>query len=430
MRFPVTKKVTSLTGPALAGSGSVHCLPNISRRRSMTYPSGRQVSAVCTPLGRAQMLGVGVLGVPAMTSKIWDMFRLVRHGGPALCNIAVTNSCNATCDFCNFANGKVVRKDLRWIDTEQFAPALEILHRRGIRYLSFFGGEPLLHPRLSEMIAMAVHRGMGVAMITNGWLLATKLDELASAGLKTVYVSIDSAAISSHEKNRGLKGLGDRIRQATARMPALEMTALAQVTMSKLISNYRDLAPFLRDLGFSAVAFSYPQRARLGSSSLAWSDDSNLVKFTDTELVDAFDAVDDLRSEFPVNNPRASVADMKRHLRGEKEQFICYGGYKSFYMDWNFDIWRCDAWKERLCSVWDFENTPLVRDGCTACIADCYRDSSVMLHFAVSLGDAADYLAEGRVIAALKALANKANFVSLGAIAENAQVLSRLAKVG
>jgi len=33
-------------------------------------------------------------------------------------------------------------------------------------------------------------------------------------------------------------------------------------------------------------------------------------------------------------------------------------------------------------------DTPLVRDGCTACMADCYRDSSVMLHAAVSLGDA------------------------------------------
>lgn len=365
-----------------------------------------------------------------MSSKIWDMLRLIRHGGPALCNIAVTNSCNATCDFCNFANGKVPRKNLRWIDARQMPSALDILHRRGIRYVSFFGGEPLLHRELPEMIRQAVGRGMGVAMITNGWLLPAKLDDLAAAGLRTVYISIDSARIARHEDNRGLRGLGERIRQATARMPSLGMTALAQVTMSKLIGDYRELAPFLRDLGFSAVAFSYPQRARLGSSSLAWSDQSGLVNFRDAELIAAFEAVDQLRADFPVNNPRASVADMKRHLRGEKEQFICYGGYKSFYLDWNFDMWRCDAWNKPLCSVWDFEKTPLVRDGCTACIADCYRDSSVMLHFAVSLGDAADYLAEGRVMAALRTLATKANLVSLGAVVDNARVLSGLAKVG
>jgi MoaA/NifB/PqqE/SkfB family radical SAM enzyme len=363
-------------------------------------------------------------------SKVWDMLHLIRHGGPALCNIAITNSCNATCDFCNFANGKVGRKDLRWIDVEQFEGALEILHGRGIRYVSFFGGEPLLHPRLSDMIAMSVAKGMGPAVITNGWLLPSRLDELAASGLKIVYVSIDAPWIADHEANRGLKGLGERIRAATSRMPSLGMTPLAQVTISKLIGDYHALVPLLRELGFEAVAFSYPQRTRLGSSSLAWSADSDLMKFSDLELVQAFEAVDDLRNAFRVNNPHASVADMKRHLRGEPERFVCYGGYKSFYMDWNFDVWRCDAWRERMCSVWEFAETPLIRDGCTACIADCYRDSSVMLHFAVSLGDALDSLNKGHMIAALKAIVDGRNLESLGAVVENVPVLSRLAKLG
>src|SRR5438045_1584874 len=125
--------------------------------------------------------------VSSTLSKVRDMLHLIRRGGPAVCNIAVTNSCNATCDFCNFANGKVARSDLRWIDAEQFDRALSILHRRGIRYLSFFGGEPLLHPRIADMIATAVARGMGTALITNGWLLPSRLDELASSGLRTIY---------------------------------------------------------------------------------------------------------------------------------------------------------------------------------------------------------------------------------------------------
>jgi MoaA/NifB/PqqE/SkfB family radical SAM enzyme len=222
---------------------------------------------------------------------------------------------------------------LRWIDADQFGRALDILHKRGVRYVSFFGGETLLHPRLADMIEMSVARNMGPAVITNGWLLPMQLDRLASAGLKTVYISIDAPAMAAHEENRALKGLGERIRSAMARMPSLGMTALAQVTMSKLIGDYRALVPLLRDLGFSAVAFSYPQQARLGSSSLAWSSDSRLVNFESRELVEAFDAVDDLRSLFPVNNPRASVADMKQHLLGQPERFVCYGGYKSFYMD-------------------------------------------------------------------------------------------------
>src|SRR5579864_9478838 len=107
----------------------------------------------------------------------WDLLRLLRRGGPALCNIAITNSCNATCDFCNFANGKVARKDLRWLDANRLDSALEILYRRGIRYVSFFGGEPLLHPDLPRMIASSVAQGMAPAIITNGWLLPKKLNE-------------------------------------------------------------------------------------------------------------------------------------------------------------------------------------------------------------------------------------------------------------
>jgi MoaA/NifB/PqqE/SkfB family radical SAM enzyme len=277
---------------------------------------------------------------------------------------------------------------------------------------------------------MSIAMDMGTALITNGWLLSSKLDQLAKMGLKTVYVSIDSALMSEHEANRGLKGLGERIRAATSRMPSLGMTALAQVTMSKLIDNYAALVPLLQDLGFEAVAFSYPQRTRLGSSSLAWSADSNLMKFTDAELIHAFEEIDELRSTFRVNNPRASIADMKRHLLREPERFVCYGGYKSFYMDWNFQIWRCDAWREPMCSVWDFAKTPLVRDGCTACIADCYRDSSVMLHFAVSLGDTFDCLSRGRMAEALKTIMDVRNLESLEAVLGNAPVLSRLAKLG
>ena len=91
------------------------------------------------------------------------------------------------------------------------------------------------------------------------------------------------------------------------------MTPLAQVTMNQLITDYSALVPLLRDFGFSAVAFTYPQQAPLGSTTLAWSNESGF-QFTEGDLTGAFDVVDELRDLFRVNNPRAYVADMKRHL--------------------------------------------------------------------------------------------------------------------
>ena len=77
---------------------------------------------------------------------------------------------------------------------------------------------------------------MAPAVITNGWLLPARLEKLAHAGLKTVYVSIDSARMAEHETNRGLKGLGDRIRSATEQMPKLGIAAVAQVTALQVLT--------------------------------------------------------------------------------------------------------------------------------------------------------------------------------------------------
>jgi|SRR5580698_176837 hypothetical protein len=69
--------------------------------------------------------------------------------------------------------------------------------------------------------------------------------------------------------------------------------------MSKLIDDYHALLPLLQELGFTAVAFSYPQRKRLGSSSLAWSDDSALMNFTTPELIAAVRGYRRLAQRFP-----------------------------------------------------------------------------------------------------------------------------------
>ena len=58
----------------------------------------------------------------------------------------------------------------------------------------FFGGmgEPLVHPALGKMAALASARGKKVEMVTNGTLLNTgKAKELLEAGVSRVWVSID-----------------------------------------------------------------------------------------------------------------------------------------------------------------------------------------------------------------------------------------------
>ncbi|MEC4814717.1 MAG: radical SAM protein [Scytonema sp. PMC 1069.18] len=65
-----------------------------------------------------------------------------------------------------------------------------ILYERGIRYLTLVGGEPMLHPKLKEIIAYGVRKGMRPTIVTNGSrLVLTSIRELKESGLKSLMVN-------------------------------------------------------------------------------------------------------------------------------------------------------------------------------------------------------------------------------------------------
>jgi MoaA/NifB/PqqE/SkfB family radical SAM enzyme len=280
------------------------------------------------------------------------------------------------------------------------------------------------------MIRMAFTRGLRPSVVTNGWLLLQKLPELRAAGLKSVIISLDAPEVEAHERNRGLKGVCARIRAANATMRGWNMKSTASVTINRMIGDFGALPAFLRSLGFDSVTFSYPKRARVGTSLLAYSETSSLIDYTPEELARAFDEVRKLKRAMPVLNPSESLANMARHLRGEKESFACYGGLKHFYMDYDYNVFRCDSWSGKMCTVWEFKDAPLIRDGCTACMSDCYRDSSVYLHLAVSIGDAIAHLRKGRLGKGTGALATRQNWRSIKSLLEGKRALSRLMRAG
>jgi len=343
---------------------------------------------------------------------------------PAVCEVSVTNVCNATCDFCSYAYDKQIIKDKRWIDRADFARALPILYRRGIRYVSFQGGEPLLHPDIFGLVADAHACGMRPVLITNGWLLPQKVDGLIAAGLGTLLVSIDSHSLADHERNRGLHGVGERVREGLAVARRNGIPTLASVTVNRLVK-YELLPKLLLWLGFDGVTFSYPRREPLGSSSMVYNPKSALVSFQAEELIEALEEIKALKKRFPVLNPTRSIEDIQRHVRGENEQFACVGGHKYFYLDWNLNIWRCEAWSKPLGSVFDFDRIPDCRDPCTACMMSCYRDSSVLMHAGVAIEDAAAAMAAGRPGQAAGLLFRRSVVHSLSsALVQSRQLLS------
>jgi MoaA/NifB/PqqE/SkfB family radical SAM enzyme len=339
------------------------------------------------------------------------------HGGPGYLQFAITNICNAKCDFCGFAVDRFDPRQRRSVTLQEARDVIDICVRNHIGYLLFVGGEPLVHKDLRAMVHYAAERGIHPMICTNGSLLTDEMMRaLARDGLSSVIMSIDSHDVARHEKNRGLPDVCRKIKRANEVFHELGIQTTASVTASKLIDDYGKLPAFLTALGFTSCTFSYPLTS-LASSYLSFSD-SNLVSYKTDELIQVFERIKQMKrsSGYPVVNPTESLTEMQRHLRKEPEKFGCLGGHKYFYLDWNLNLYRCHFWETPMCSVYEFDQSRLIRDGCTRCMIDCYRDPSVLQFVAISASDAWNAARRGNLVKAAKHVFDSRNLTSLKAV--------------
>lgn len=353
----------------------------------------------------------------ATRSRAWDTLKLVlSSGGPGRCEFALNNACNANCSFCNFARDTLPKERWEYVERQGAFDAIDILYRQDIRYIILTGGEPTLHPDLVDIIGHASRKGMKVMMVSNAGLFKPRrIKEYSDAGLSSFVISIDAATAEAHEANRGLPGVCEKIREANKEIESLGMIATASVTLSRLL-DIDALPEFLKDLGFKCVTFSYPL-TNLNSSFLGYRD-SGIVDFTPDELIALFDKVKAVKSKIHVVNPTRSLEEMQRFVRNEPQKFPCLGGYRYFYLDWKLRLWRCHFWEKPLCSIYEFDDSKLVRDNCTRCMIDCYRDASTMQHIAVSVHDTVRALRSGDLAGATKAITRTGNAGSIHSVVE------------
>lgn len=110
--------------------------------------------------------------------------------------VSVMDRCNLRCSYCMPADSgpfDFVRAPQR-LSFEETDRLVRIIARLGVRKIRITGGEPLLRPRLPELIRRLRQIGEldEIALTTNGVLLARNATALASSGLTRVTVSLDS----------------------------------------------------------------------------------------------------------------------------------------------------------------------------------------------------------------------------------------------
>ncbi|TFE31012.1 radical SAM/SPASM domain-containing protein [Frankia sp. B2] len=120
---------------------------------------------------------------------------------PEIVYFGLFDNCNARCTMCDC--WQLPRS------AQSFTHYVQILDRvltwrpRAVR---FTGGEPLLFPRLPELVTRASAAGCRVSVISNGRILAPRVPALAEHGCDEVVISIDGLA-ARHDLIRGTPGL-------------------------------------------------------------------------------------------------------------------------------------------------------------------------------------------------------------------------------
>jgi MoaA/NifB/PqqE/SkfB family radical SAM enzyme len=180
----------------------------------------------------------------------------------------ITNECNLACLHCieESGPGKAFKDELA---RDEVLGVIDQLMEHEVPYLSFSGGEPMLHPHFYEMVERVTSRGSQLKIETNGHYLSPEnCARLKDLGVKAVQVSLDGATSATFGRMR-VRGEFDKTVQgirnlATAGVPI-------EVNFSPAAFNIHEAArivDFAHELG--AFSFYSGRTMFTGNAVKAW----------------------------------------------------------------------------------------------------------------------------------------------------------------
>lgn len=119
----------------------------------------------------------------------------------------LTHRCNFQCAYCDIPAAAAYE-----MTEQEFAGAIDELAAAGMSRASFSGGEVLIRPDATRIIAHAKRRGLFTSLNTNGWLVDRHIDALADS-LDMMVLSIDGPE-NAHDLVRNKRGSYGRVLRA------------------------------------------------------------------------------------------------------------------------------------------------------------------------------------------------------------------------
>lgn len=168
--------------------------------------------------------------------------------------ISITDRCNMRCVYCMPTNNNEWFEQNDILAYDEIVRLARILARLGIEKIRITGGEPLVRPKLEDLIKKLSNLDgiKSISMTTNGLFLRDKVMQLRDAGLKSINVSLDTFKEDRFKAITGVHGL-DNVVSA---MYAAEQAGMEVKVNTVIIRGWNedeivDFAKFARSTGYT-----------------------------------------------------------------------------------------------------------------------------------------------------------------------------------
>lgn len=283
---------------------------------------------------------------------------------------SITSACNCMCSMCNIPNLPRIS-----ITLDEGAKILSQCSKNGVLFISFTGGEPLLHPSLPALVRMAKNMGFIVHLASNGTLPGRV--HMLKGIVDAIGFSVDSLVPSEHDLNRRHKGAFEKVQRSVKNCKRFGIKACANTPPNEyIVDGIEDYVEFMNFEWGIPVGFCYPEK---GNGDY-FSTRENIVGSLSPEKVAEFfrSALRLKKVGHEILNTDIFLKEAAEYARGNYSMVSrCWAGRGVYWVDWHGNVHPCFS-REKVLNAqekWESYNAK----SCNECFTQCFREPSSVI---------------------------------------------------
>jgi radical SAM protein with 4Fe4S-binding SPASM domain len=170
--------------------------------------------------------------------------------------LSLTNTCNLQCSMC----WQQDRKEKHFLSLEAIKNTIDSIALMGRPPVYLWGGEPLMHPKIWEIVSYLKSRFFFTIINTNGYLLQNNIDEILKQKVDMLIISIDGLE-ETHNQIRGSNKAYIRLIEAIKKIQT-NKSRRPIITINCVINEYnykklKDLVVLKQELKAEYLEFQF-----------------------------------------------------------------------------------------------------------------------------------------------------------------------------